>query len=54
MREQDIPWSELAFETMKRSLRYYFDDRAAGRFKFRSEHIHGTRKPKDATEGWIS
>lgn len=30
--EQDIPWSELAFRTVERSLRLYFEDRRRGSF----------------------
>ena len=38
--EHEIPWAELAFVTMRLSLEYYFQDRAAGQFKFRSTDIH--------------
>jgi ADP-ribose pyrophosphatase YjhB (NUDIX family) len=31
MREEDIPWEEIAFPTIYRGLRYFFDDRRAGR-----------------------
>jgi len=37
--ENEIPWDELAFETMQLSLEYYFQDRKAGSFKFRSTDI---------------
>lgn len=30
--ENDIPWSELAFETVKKSLEFYFQDRAKGTY----------------------
>ncbi len=30
--EAEIPWEELAFRTVKETLRRYFDDRRAGRF----------------------
>lgn len=30
--EQDIPWSELAFSTIERTLRHYFHDRRDGVF----------------------
>jgi ADP-ribose pyrophosphatase YjhB (NUDIX family) len=30
-REQDIPWQDLAFPTVKQTLEWYFADRAAGR-----------------------
>jgi hypothetical protein len=30
--ERDIPWSEIAFPTVKQTLVWYFADRAAGIF----------------------
>ncbi|WNL38031.1 NUDIX hydrolase [Halomonas sp. PAMB 3264] len=30
--EQDIPWSELAFPTIERTLKHFFEDRESGRF----------------------
>lgn len=30
--EQDIPWSEIAFPTVKQTLEWFFADRAAGVF----------------------
>lgn len=54
MREHEIPWSDLAFETMRRSLKYFFEDRAVGDFQFRTEHIQGLRKSHDAQDGWIN
>ena len=38
--EHEIPWGDLAFETMRLSLEYYFQDRKAGTFKFRSTDIN--------------
>ena len=37
--EDEIPWDQLAFETMRLSLEYYFTDRAQGEFKFRTTDI---------------
>lgn len=37
--EHEIPWGELAFETMQLSLEYYFKDRAQGEFRFRATDI---------------
>jgi len=37
--EHEIPWDDLAFETMQLSLEYYFKDRAQGEFKFRTTDI---------------
>jgi ADP-ribose pyrophosphatase YjhB (NUDIX family) len=31
--EKDIPWSEIAFATVKQTLEWYFADRAAGLFE---------------------
>ncbi len=31
--EQDIPWDELAFKTVKETLQHYFADRRNGRFE---------------------
>ena len=31
--ERDIPWSELAFPTVKQTLEWFFADRAAGLFQ---------------------
>lgn len=53
VRESEIPWSELAFETMRRSLTYFFEDRAAGAFQFRTETIHGQRKDRNSDSGWL-
>jgi len=37
--EHEIPWDELAFETVRRSLRLYFEDRQGGSYSFRMEDI---------------
>lgn len=42
MREDQIPWNELAFPTVKLSLEDYFADRKAGRF---SMHTHDLTTP---------
>lgn len=39
--EHEIPWDELAFETMRLSLEFYFKDRSDGAFTFRSTDIVG-------------
>jgi 8-oxo-dGTP pyrophosphatase MutT (NUDIX family) len=33
-REEDIPWEQLAFRTVEKTLRAYFDDRRRGQFGF--------------------
>jgi ADP-ribose pyrophosphatase YjhB (NUDIX family) len=37
--EQDIPWDELAFPVMRKTLELFFDDRRAGRFRMHSGEI---------------
>jgi len=37
--EAEIPWEELSFETVYRSLRYFFSDRRQGRFALHNEDI---------------
>lgn len=44
-REEDIPWTELAFATVRRTLTRYFADRKDGEFRF---HI-GTIEPIKTT-----
>ncbi|PHS73215.1 MAG: NUDIX hydrolase [Cycloclasticus sp.] len=43
--EHEIPWDELAFETMRLSLKYYFRDRKIGAFKFRTTDVIKTILP---------
>ena len=38
-REDDIPWEELSFETVRRSLRHFYSDRREGGFVFRLEEV---------------
>tara|TARA_Y100000590_G_scaffold174237_1_gene199259 strand:- start:478 stop:1014 length:537 start_codon:yes stop_codon:yes gene_type:complete len=37
--ENEIPWKEIAFPTVTKTLRYYFEDKPSGKFKFREEDI---------------
>lgn len=37
--EHDIPWSELAFPTIKRTLQLYFEDRKTETYPVRSEDL---------------
>jgi len=32
--EAEVPWNEIAFITVRRTLKHYFDDRRAGEFRF--------------------
>lgn len=43
-REEDIPWEQLAFRTVEKTLRAYFADRRAGAFGFHMGDIE--RPPK--------
>jgi ADP-ribose pyrophosphatase YjhB (NUDIX family) len=42
-REQDIPWDNLAFRTVKSTLELYFADRSTGHFGF---HVGDIRSPR--------
>ncbi len=46
-REEQIPWESIAFATVKRTLKLYFDDRRAGSFTF---HM-GTIEPATRADG---
>jgi ADP-ribose pyrophosphatase YjhB (NUDIX family) len=37
--EADIPWDEIAFRTVKLTLRHYFADRAGGSFTMHTEDL---------------
>lgn len=43
MREDEIPWREIAFPTIYQSLKYFFADRAAGQRNFHTLDL--TRRP---------
>jgi hypothetical protein len=43
--EADIPWSELAFRTVGRTLECYFADRRIEHFPVRSESIPPLAQP---------
>lgn len=38
--EADIPWDDLAFRTVKETLRHFFADRAKGSFEFHTLALH--------------
>lgn len=40
--EPEIPWDDIAFPTVAETLRFYFADRAAGRFRM---HTHDITRP---------
>jgi ADP-ribose pyrophosphatase YjhB (NUDIX family) len=37
--ESEIPWDELAFPTVKKTLEYYIEDKKDNNFSFREEDI---------------
>ncbi|PID40153.1 MAG: NUDIX hydrolase [Proteobacteria bacterium] len=39
MAESDIPWEEIAFKVVHKTLRHFFQDRPSGRFHFRMDRI---------------
>ena len=43
--EEQIPWDQIAFVTVRRTLRHYFDDRRAGEFHFHIGTIEPMPKP---------
>jgi ADP-ribose pyrophosphatase YjhB (NUDIX family) len=38
-REDEVPWDELAFRTVRRTLEHYFEDRRRGRFELHEGQI---------------
>ncbi len=43
-REENIPWGEIAFEVIEKTLRYYLKDLSLGRFAFRTDTIASPHK----------
>jgi len=43
--EDEIPWDKLAFRTVERTLRWYFEDRRNGNGKLHVDAIHFHRPP---------
>jgi ADP-ribose pyrophosphatase YjhB (NUDIX family) len=37
--EKDIPWNQIAFPTVTKTLKYYFEDKKKGDFPFREESL---------------
>ena len=37
--EKDIPWDQIAFPTVTKTLKYYFEDKKKGDFPFREESL---------------
>ncbi|MEZ5739220.1 MAG: NUDIX hydrolase [Burkholderiaceae bacterium] len=38
--EAEIPWDDIAFRTVERTLRWYFEDRANNQFRMHTEDLH--------------
>jgi ADP-ribose pyrophosphatase YjhB (NUDIX family) len=47
--EEQIPWDQIAFVTVRRTLKHYFDDRRAGEFRFHIGTIEPMPKPPATT-----
>jgi len=43
--EEQIPWDQIAFVTVRRTLKHYFNDRRAGEFRFHIGTIDPMPKP---------
>ncbi len=46
--EEDIPWKELAFPTIRKTLEFYFEDRRSGAFRLHMDAINheaGVHRP---------
>ncbi len=43
--EEQIPWDQIAFVTVRRTLKHYFNDRRAGEFRFHMGTIEPMAKP---------
>jgi len=42
--EAEIPWDELAFQTIRNALRFYFEDRQQGHFPLRHVDLDGPQR----------
>ena len=49
LKEADIPWSEIAFTVIEKTLRYFLQDWPTGRFGFHTDRID--QRLKRATSG---
>jgi len=48
--EPEIPWDELAFATVRNTLRHYFNDRQRGAFQFHMGTVEPlSRQPSGTT-----
>ncbi|HEB77688.1 MAG TPA: NUDIX domain-containing protein [Methylothermaceae bacterium] len=49
--EKEIPWSDLAFSTVRRTLEYYLSDRRENRFRLRSEYLPPSKRQNKSAAG---
>ena len=56
MREDEIPWSEIAFPTIYQSLKYFFADRSAGSKGFHTLDLtqRPTREMQAEISSWLA
>jgi ADP-ribose pyrophosphatase YjhB (NUDIX family) len=45
--ESEIPWHEIAFRTVAKTLKWFFEDRARGGFTLHTDVVHYPPKPKE-------
>ena len=43
-REEDIPWADIAFPSVKTTLKHFFEDRKTGHFPVRTDLIKRFRR----------
>ncbi len=48
-KEEEIPWDEIAFKVIKRTMELFFEDRSTGEFTFHMEDIYFDRSVKYRT-----
>jgi ADP-ribose pyrophosphatase YjhB (NUDIX family) len=44
--EDEIPWEQIAFATVTRTLRWFFEDRRAGRWLLHTDTLRYDRRPR--------
>lgn len=44
--EQEVPWEQLAFKVIEKTLKHYFNDRKSGHFPLRTENVLSQRYKK--------
>jgi hypothetical protein len=44
--EHEIPWDQIAFATVTRTLRWFFEDRRAGQWRLHTETLRYQPRPR--------